>query len=78
MLELIEWAALSVQNRQYRRQHAVQEHTNIYQALKENDSDSAYAAMESHLVISKKLAQKQLKGERPVSVPSTNGLSQNK
>ena len=60
LLELIEWAALHVQNRKHRPPRAVQEHLEIYQALKENDVDKACAAMEAHLVISKMLAKKEL------------------
>lgn len=60
MLELIEWAALHVEDRDHRPHRAAKEHRYIYLALKDDDTDKAYAAMESHLAITKKLAQKEL------------------
>ncbi len=64
LLELIEWAALHVQNRTRRPPHAVQEHLEIYQALKDHDAQRACAAMEAHLLITKKLALKELDADK--------------
>ena len=72
ILELIEWAALEVQNRRNRPRHAVQEHMRVFRALAENDADGACAAMASHLMISKKLARKEvMAGE--IDIPFGDG-----
>jgi DNA-binding GntR family transcriptional regulator len=62
ILELIEWAALNVENRVLRPKQAVKEHNNLYQALKNNDVEKACEAVESHITVTKKLAQKELSG----------------
>ena len=56
ILELIEWAAMNVQHRDRRPPDAVIEHNEIFMALKGKNPDKAYAAMEAHLLTSKKLA----------------------
>lgn len=63
ILGLTDWAALNVQKRKHRPPHAVKEHTEIYSALVERDSKKAYAAMEGHLLTSKKLALQEMKVE---------------
>lgn len=66
ILELIEWAALNVEDRVLRPQQAVKEHESIYQALKDNNVKNACEAMESHVTVTKKLAQKELSGGEAV------------
>ena len=60
ILELIEWAALNVQDRDRRPPHAVKEHEEILTGLKEKNPDKAHAAMEAHLLTSKRLALKKI------------------
>lgn len=58
VLELIEWAALNVPGRDRRPPQAVKEHKRIFNALKEKNPNKAHAAMEAHLISSKKQALK--------------------
>ena len=68
ILELTEWAALNVPERDTRLPLATKEHENIYLALKKGDAEKAYKAMEIHLIISKKLALKQMTGGNQISI----------
>ena len=60
ILELTAWASLNIQNRDIRKLRAVKEHENIYLALKQGNAEAAHRAMKVHLLVSKKLALKQI------------------
>ncbi len=64
LLELIEWAATQAQNHTRRPAQATREHLDILQALKERDPAKACAAMEAHLLISKRLVLQDLAAEK--------------
>lgn len=71
ILELTEWGALNVQKRDLRQLRAVKEHENIYLALKQGDAEAAYRAMEVHLIVSKKLALKQIADGIQIGIDET-------